>query len=162
MYFFVKLFHTCWIQLRNIYRGWFPLSNKTLYTDSWLMYDRSGIPRGVKQPVFSDDEPIAVHVITQTKPDGRSDERRAILFRDSTRDMYEPASLFAMCSPPWYVITCNNEDMTSELAPYVCPGNHITRFFLDILAKGSWKYMHPKTFEELDFPSDEIVIKNAF
>lgn len=69
--------------------------------------------------------------------------------------------------PPWFFIGCYDsakslQDKTCEMDDYVFPGNRITVDLLQHLFPGSqrWVYIDPKTFEETDFPSEGIVIKD--
>jgi hypothetical protein len=70
--------------------------------------------------------------------------------------------------PPWFFIGCYDsarslQDKTSELDPYIYPGNKITTDLLQHICPGSrrWVYIHPETFEETDFPSEGIVIQQG-
>ena len=69
--------------------------------------------------------------------------------------------------PPWFFIGCYDsakslQDKTCEMDDYVYPGNTITLDLLQHLFPGTqrWVYIHPQTFEETDFPSEGIVIKD--
>lgn len=70
--------------------------------------------------------------------------------------------------PPWFFIGCYDsakslQDKTSEMDDYIYPGNVITNDLLQHLYPGAqrWVYIHPETFEEMEFPSDGIVIQDA-
>jgi hypothetical protein len=69
-------------------------------------------------------------------------------------------------SPPWFFIGCYDsarslQDKTCEMDEYIYPGNKITPQLLQHLFPGSqrWVYIHPRTFDETEFPSDGIVIE---
>jgi hypothetical protein len=70
--------------------------------------------------------------------------------------------------PPWFFIGYYDsakslQDKTSEMDDYIYPGNLITNDLLQHLYPGAkrWVYIHPETFEEMEFPSDGIVIQEG-
>jgi len=156
----VRFLHQVWIYIRNMMVWSFPVTTK--YESKWTMFDCAGISTDVQSPTFTENDTIAIETVTRTRPDGRQDERCAIRYRDKEREHYSPEDLFRHCPPPWFVIYCDDLDMTDELAPFVCQGNNITKEFLNtIVLNKDWTYMHPQTFEETNFPSEGIVIKHA-
>jgi hypothetical protein len=68
--------------------------------------------------------------------------------------------------PPWFFIGCYDsakslQDKTGDMDDYIYPGNVISLALLHHLFPGTqrWVYIHPKTFEETEFPSGGIVIE---
>jgi len=122
------------------------------------MVSTSGESRNVKIPEFSPLEPILIETVRRRRPDGRTDYRHAIQYADVARKAFTYSDLFEPVSAPWFMIQCDGKDMTETLAPYVCNGNAILPIFLNSIQQGKWVYMHPKTFEDTDFPSCGIVI----
>ena len=159
LYQTVRAFYSVWIYIKSVYRSLCPLPTESTYSNVWkVVYD----DYTTESAPEADATYTNIDIVTRTKPNGQTDERRAIWYKDVIRKGYYHFELFDPCSPPWYMITCNSNDMTAELAPYICPGNVITRKFLDMFVKdGDWRIMHPETFEEVEFPSDQVVITNA-
>lgn len=159
LYQTVRAFHSVWIYIRGVYRSLCPLPTEPTFSNEWMMVTDDYTLERVS---FPENMRTNIDIATRTAPNGHTDERRAIWHKDVTRKGYYHYHLFDLCSPPWYMITCNGKDMTAELAPYICPGNVIDREFLNIFVKdGNWRIMDPKTFEEVEFPSEPVVIQNA-
>lgn len=97
--------------------------------------------------------------VTRVRQDGRIDKKYAIWYIGSPRKFQDYATLFENVPPPWLSIRCGEKDMTAEMANYICKGNHIKPQFLESLSSDIWYYMHPRTFEEVEFPSNGILIE---
>jgi hypothetical protein len=111
------------------------------------------------QPKFTDDTFAIFQHVIRTKPSGQKDERCAIHYKDKFSQFKDNSELFDPVPPPWLMITCDGEDFTEMLHDYICRGNTITLEMLKLkYAKGQWSYLDPKTFEDVDFPSEGIVI----
>ena len=123
-----------------------------LYSDG--MFERVGKPK------FENNTIIAFQTVIRTKPSGQVDEKVAIHYRDKFSHCLDEIDLFEPVQPPWLMITCDGEDFTDTLHEYICRGNTITLDLLKLrFGQGKWIYLHPKTFEDVDFPSEGIVIK---
>ena len=158
----VRFMHYLWISTRKMLRQICRTPSETYYETRWFMYNDDRSMLHVDKPVFSDQAKIAIERVVRFKPDGRSDERHAIWYRDKSRQQYEYSDLFQPCSPPWFLISADDTDVTSIYAPYVCPGNFISLEFLNTsLEAKKWIIMDTKTFEDSEFPSEGIIIKNA-
>jgi hypothetical protein len=147
----------CWIRIRNCCKR----RPKTLeYKTYWFKLYNDGMFELVYgQPKFTDDTFAIFQSVVRTKPSGQKDERCAIHYKDKFGHYLENSELFDPVQPPWLMITCDGEDFTEVLHDYICRGNTITLEMLKLkYAKGEWSYLDPKTFEDVDFPSEGIVI----
>ena len=147
---------TCWIRIRNCCRR---RPKQTEYKTIWTMLYSNGVFKRVKIPKFEEDALIAFQTVTRTKPSGQIDEKTAIHYRHKYSQLLEDSELFDPVRPPWLMITCDGEDYTEILHEYICNGNTITLDFLNLkFNEGKWTYLNPLTFEDVDFPSEGIVI----
>ncbi len=118
-----------------------------------------GLFERVTKPKFENNSIIAFQSVIRTKPSGQIDEKVAIHHREKFSQYIDESELFDPVQPPWLMITCDGEDFTEVLHDYICRGNIITLDLLNLrFGQGKWRYLHPKTFEDVDFPSEGIVI----
>lgn len=87
---------------------------------------------------------------------GTADVRKAVWYPNVQRASYNHEELFAPVMPPWLSIRNGDQDKTDDMSPYIVKGNVITT---ELLGSSDWYYMHPKTFDEIVFPSEGIVIE---
>ena len=83
---------------------------------------------------------------------------------------YELEDVFESPAPPWFFIGYldehgNTVDCTESLSNLLVVGNRITTQLLRHLQPGSagktWVYVNPKTFDQVEFPSEGILIGDA-
>jgi hypothetical protein len=119
----------------------------------------NGMFERVGKPKFTDDTIAAFQNVIRTKPSGQIDEKCAIHYKNKFGHYLENSELFDPVQPPWLMIACDDEDFTDILHEYICRGNTITLDLLNLrFGQGKWTYLHSKTFEDVDFPSEGIVI----
>jgi hypothetical protein len=96
--------------------------------------------------------------------------RCAVHWKDGHREPYHLEDLFNKVPAPWLFIgyrTSEGEviDCTELLSEYVCDGNFIAQELLEcVVPEGrgkKWTYIHPKTFEQTEFPSEGILIRDS-
>ena len=146
----------CWIRMRNCCRR---RPKTTEYKTIWHMLYSDGMFERVDKPKFEKNAVIAFQHVTRTKPSGQVDEKVAIHYREKYSVCLDESELFDPVQPPWLMISCDDEDFTDTLHEYICRGNTITLDLLNLrFGQGKWTYLNPKTFEDVDFPSEGIVI----
>jgi hypothetical protein len=83
---------------------------------------------------------------------------------------YELDSVFDAPLPPWFFIGYIDEsgktvDCTEDMARIVVIGNRITapllRYLEPASKNGRWVYVNPKTFDQLEFPAEGILIEGG-
>jgi hypothetical protein len=83
---------------------------------------------------------------------------------------YELEDVFESPAPPWFFIGYldehgNTVDCTESLSHLLVVGNFITIRLLHYLQPDSagktWVYLNPKTFDQVEFPSEGILIGDA-
>jgi hypothetical protein len=152
----IRAIFKCWIRVRNSCRR---RPKTTQYKTSWTMLYKNGSFALVDSPTFIENTIMAFETVTRVKPSGQIDIKTAVHHKNKVSQFMDPSEIFDHTMPPWLMISCNGEDYTDALHPYICKGNTITLQMLNMLfQKGDWTYMNPKTFEEEDFPSEGIVI----
>jgi hypothetical protein len=152
----IRTMFRCWIRVRNCCRR---KPKVTEYKTYWFKLYKDGMYELVGQPRFTENTFAIFQNVIRTKPSGQKDEKCAVYYTDKFGHYLENSELFDPVQPPWLMITCDGEDFTEVLHSYVCRGNTITLDMLKLkYAKGKWSYLHPKTFEDVDFPSEGIVI----
>lgn len=119
---------------------------------------------------FTDAFPLLIHTVHRIK--GIHEEVRcAVHWTENHRDAYFVDQLFDKPIPPWLFIGYREKDetiidCTEILDKFVCAGNFIHRDLLDFVVPEAcdkpWVYIQPETFEETDFPSDGILIKDKY
>lgn len=81
---------------------------------------------------------------------------------------YQLDSVFDAPIPPWYFIgyideTGRTVDCTETMSRVVVIGNHVTIPLLHYLEPsskgGKWVYVNPKTFDQVEFPAEGILIR---
>lgn len=114
---------------------------------------------------FTDEYSMLIHYVRKSRG-LLEDFRAAIHWPEFHREGYRVQDLFDSPRAPWLFVGYrdgeNTVDCTDMLSQFVCNGNVIHNDLLHFLVPGSqektWVYIHPKTFEETEFPSDGIVI----
>lgn len=152
----VRTIFKCWIRMRNCCRK---RPKSTEYKRSWTILYENGSLECRRHPLMTEDTVAIFETVTRIKPTGQTDLKTAIHHNGKVSQFVEQEELFVSVPPPWLMITCDGEDYTDALHDYICPGNTITDKILKMLfKKGKWVIMDPKTFEDVDFPSEGIVI----
>lgn len=143
---------------------------ETVYSSSWKICnpDTSEYVIGDTREEFSitDDFSFIIHYVRKSKG-LHEDFRAAVHWPELCRDGYVMKDLFDSPPPPWLFIGYRDEkdtyDCTEMLRQFVCYGNMIHVDLLNFLVpegRGkTWVYINPKTFEEVEFPSDGMVIE---
>lgn len=150
-----------WYRKRFVFKENVPVEDATLYYSThveewpWSAMEGHPIP----------EDCIVVRSVNRARPTGHHDYKSMILpnHRD---DPWEPVQ------PPWWFVGAQMDDgeifaVTDMLADFLVVNNRIT---LDLLERLNydipknrihrWFYIHPDTFEELEFPSEGIVVKS--
>ena len=106
---------------------------------------------------------VLLHHTRRDAPDF-VDHRVAVHWGRTPRDAYRIRDLYDSPIPPWYYIGCITgeglkTDYTTLLAPFIVEGNKITPALLNVISgtEGRWVYLD-KTFNQVDFPSNGIII----
>jgi hypothetical protein len=142
-------------------------SNKDVvdYTSRWILCNPTTDEKYLsetRESLFSNDEfPILIHEVVYGNT-----VRMAVHHNSISRDPYFVENLFIKPCAPWLFIGYRSDegtvDCTDVMSEFVCEGNYITQELLYSALPESrgqqWVYLHPKTFEESDFPSEGILI----
>ena len=111
---------------------------------------------------------VLLHHTRRETPDF-TDHRVAVHWSLVPRETYRIRDLYDSPIPPWYYIGYTTEegtkvDCTALLSPFVVEGNKITRPLLDVIVENGkglrWSYLD-KTFNQVDFPSNGIIISDT-
>lgn len=156
----VRLYHWFAIQFRFLFhpsRVYTTVQYMLLFPDHTEL--QGIVPRDLPAEV------LVVESIEQHTMTGRT--RKACVLRPNN-----PENPFTPCQPPWWFIGAklrSGEEVciTDTLAPFLVPGNVITRRLLDLLCPeisqnnmlSRWFYLDPTSFEEREFPADGITVR---
>ena len=103
---------------------------------------------------------LILEQVIRTRENGTRVSKYRIHWYNHHRNEITYEELFQHVMPPWLMISKDGEDFTEELHPYIAKGNIIRIHFLNWrFGEGKWKILDTKTFDEVDFPSQGIIIK---
>jgi len=155
-----------------VYRGICRRTSTTYATDVWELHefeeDRSEFADTREELPEMYDNKVLLHHTRRETPDF-TDHRVAVHWSLVPRETYRIRDLYDSPIPPWYYIGYITEegakvDCTALLSPFVVEGNKITRPLLDVIVENGkglrWTYLD-KTFNQVDFPSNGIIISDA-
>jgi hypothetical protein len=117
---------------------------------------------------MTSEYPVLLHNVRRVRG-VTSVTKTAIHWVDDSRAPYFYSHLFDQPPAPWFFIGYRNADgtvvdCTADLDRFVVYDNYITVELLYTLIPASkgktWAYIHPKTFEEVEFPSEGILIED--
>lgn len=152
----------------NFFEGFFPVGIS--YRSDWRLCsmekDESYHGNTREELCSTEDFPLLIHSVYRTK--GAFEEKRCALhWLQVHRDPYFVEHLFERTQIPWLFIGYREGDdridCTDALSEFICGGNIIHKDLFDAVIPESrgkeWIYIHPKTFEETEFPSDGMLIE---
>lgn len=94
-------------------------------------------------------------------------DRTVVQWTNEAGQGYELEDAFETTAAPWFFIGYVDSDgktvdRTENLASFVVDGNRITvpllRHLLPESGESTWVYLNPKTFDQVEFPSEGILI----
>jgi hypothetical protein len=168
----INVILTTWYMLYDAVMGYFFSDFPNFETMSWELCNLDTCERtsGITHHEFkmTDDYPVLLHNVTRTLK-LNSVMKTAVHWVDHHRAPYFYTHMFQQPPAPWFFIGYKETDdsivdCTAELDRIVMYDNFITADLLHTLIPSSrektWVYVHPKTFEEVEFPSDGILIED--
>jgi len=161
-----------WHSVHAVYHRSCRRTSTVYATDVWELHDFEE-----EQSDFADTREelpevyankVLLHHTRRETPDF-TDHRVAVHWSLVPRETYRIRDLYDSPIPPWYYIGYTTEegtkvDCTALLSPFVVEGNKITRPLLDVIVENGkglrWTYLD-KTFNQVDFPSNGIIISDT-
>ena len=120
---------------------------------------------------MDDEFPFLLHQVRRKRAGLHEEFRTAVHWYDHHRPPYLQKDLFEpLVTAPWLFIGFRDGedtvDCTDELSQYICYGNFIDTRLLNFLVPRAkdkpWVYIHPKTFNETEFPSEGMIIDDEY